>query len=610
MNVSNKEQIKDRLVKIAAEKWNVQESEVDANFDPLVLLLFDALASELEGLGHMIKDIQGNLLQELSALMLPQTLLSAKPASCILSAMPVEDTCTVLKNTSFATTTELQKTGEKVRTSELNFTPIGAFKLLHVEPGHLLMGQHIFKLNIDGRKALLHEGSRQQQVQEFLFTIQNPKKLLSLKGLQILFNLKGHSEASAFYNALQQARLFINGAPAHFSNGYFNAQQFDITLKEALAHNGDYAGKIHREIAGIYARQLLHLTSETIPDSELSEIPALQQVPETLLKEIQTPDTVFISVQLNRPFAMDVLERLQIGLNAFPVVNRSLEKVHAKTDRWINIIPLPVNGSFLDIDQIEAADGGRYRLHENVSDKDLKEGEAIVRVARVSKSSSAEIRTTIEGLLSAIRDESAYFSRVSNDFVASRLVEISKILTRLEDQITLSNDEKPSFRYLLLKPRKQGESIEASYWVTDPLAAASVKAGQAFRAVNHTLTSNSFSFSLTAAAGGADTPGHYVQKQMLVRQLSSGGKLVSLEDIKLLCYEIFENKLVHVHIDKVMKIQPGNKAGISRAIQIDIAVAAGAYTSDELSYLESHLQYQLTTHGLFVFPFSINISEV
>ncbi|HOZ84348.1 MAG TPA: hypothetical protein PK191_02605 [Niabella sp.] len=605
-----KEQIKDRLVRLAAERWNVQESEVEANFDPMMLLLFDALASELEGVGHQIMSIQDHLLQELSALMLPQSILNAKPACCVISAPPNENSCTVNNQTDFITITQIQKSGEPVKEAEISFTPIGSFELLKLQLSHLMVGDKIFNYLPNGNKSLLHEKNAPEWVDQIHLIIQNQSGLTNLDGLQIFFDLKGHSEAGYFYDTLQQATLLVNGNPVQFRSGYANPSQFEITLKEALSGGGNYSRKIQKEVAGIFERQFISLLHA--PVSEVGEdVPDyLQKVPENILKEINLPPTIYCTLQLARPFASDVLERIQIGINAFPVINRKMENVNFKTDRWINIIPLQVSGSFLDIESINGVEGSKYRLYENANDRDLKTGEAIVRVARVGKSSSAEIRNSIQGLLEAIRDESAYFSRISNDFISTRLAEISKILTRLEDQVELSKDEKPAFRYLLLKPQKVGESLRVSYWVTHPKSSSFVKAGQAFRAQGQTLTNSNFSFSLTAAAGGVDTRSDYQQKQMLVRQLSTRGKIVSAEDVKLLCYELFGNKLRSVDVCKTMRVMPSRQVGISRIIFIDIKVGAKQFSTEEINYLENLLRYQLSIQASFVFPYEISIEEI
>lgn len=611
MDGLKKEQIKDRLIRLAAERWNVQESEVESNFDPLMLLLFDALASELEGVGDLIRNIQNNLLQELSALMLPQSLLNAKPACCIISAMPNENHCSINAQTNFSTITQVQKVGEPIKETEINFTPIGDFELLKLQLMHLIIGEKVYQFSSDGRKIVLHEKGSTERISEIHFTIQNQSGLTEINDLQIFFDLKGHSAAGQFYEAIHQARLMINGQEVHFLRGYAHSNQFEISLKDALSASGDYSRKIQKEFAGIFERQFITISQAKIsPDIENNSLDRLPILPENILKEIKSPQTIFCTIQLKRPFTSEELERLQIGINAFPAINRKKEYVDYKTDKWINIIPLQLRGSYLDIESIIGTDGARYRLNETATDKELKNGEAIVRVARVGKTSSREIRNSIQGLLESIRDESAFFSRISNDFISSRLGDISKILTRLEDQLELSKDEKPSFRYLLLKPHKVGESLRVAYWITHTRESSFVKAGQVFRAQGQTLTNSQFTYSLTACVGGVDIRSEYQQKQMLVRQLSSRGKIISVEDVKLLCYELFGNKLKKVEVLKTMRVMSSTQEGISRIIIVKIFVGAGQFSSEELSYLEAQLHYQLSLHASFVFPYEIIIEEI
>ena len=102
----------------------------------------------------------------------------------------------------------------------------------------------------------------------------------------------------------------------------------------------------------------------------------------------------------------------------------------------------------------------------------------------------------------------------------------------------------------------------------------------------------------------------YAQKQMLVRQLSSKGKIVSIEDIKLLCYEIFGQKLKEVRVQKTMKVLAGTHSGISRFIEIILSVANDNYSEEEKVYLVKQLAYQLELNGTFMFPFEITVKEI
>lgn len=612
MEVQGREQIKDRMIRLAAEHWNLEESEIEANFDPLVVLLFDAVAGEIESLGHRIKDIQSNLLNELAALMLPYSLLRAKPASCVLTARPADDTCLLKSETNFSTIAKTSRADEAIKEAEINFTPIGEVKLIKASLGYLRAGNRVYKYQNDGKKTVQHQDTATgSMIQQIHFTITGQSAIRSLAGLQLFFDLKGHSEANNFYFALQDASFTINHADVVLQKGFFKNAQYETSIGDAFNNDTDYSRKIQREIAGIYNNQFFTIDEQYEAIAMLPDTPAiLRDLPDKLVQEINSPNTVFCTLSLRRPFSIEITERLQIAINAFPVINRRMERIFHKTERWVNIIPLQLNGTYLDMHTIENINGVKYRLQNARYDSKVEEGQAIIRAARVSKSSSNDIRNTLKSLLEAIRDESAYFSRTSNDFISSRLIEISRTLTRLEDQVQLSKDEKPTFRYVLLKSKNPGEQVQVSYWTTAPAEAAFVKANAGFKPVQHSLIETGSCFSISAAVGGMEILNDFAQKQMLVRQLSSKGKIISVEDIKLLCYEIFGQKLREVQVQKTMKVLTGTRSGISRVIEITLSVANDNYTEEEIAYLVKQLSYQLQLNGSFMFPFEINIKDV
>ena len=54
MPAFKKERIKDQMVRTAARLWQVPENEIDTGFDPLILLMMEACAAELEKIGYDI----------------------------------------------------------------------------------------------------------------------------------------------------------------------------------------------------------------------------------------------------------------------------------------------------------------------------------------------------------------------------------------------------------------------------------------------------------------------------------------------------------------------------------------------------------------------------
>lgn len=606
MEPLKKEQIRDRMIRLAAAHWQVPENEIEANFDPLLMLIFDVLAGEVETIGHQINDVRDHLLGELSTLMLPQALLRAKPASCILTALPTEKTALLSQEHCFSTVAVTQTPGTPSSETELNFTPNGDVKLFRLNALFLRTGSRVYKLAETGRKLLVYEDAQDKQpVNEIHITLHAREAFSSLRGLQLFFDLKGHSEAANFYFAVQHGQLLINQQEASFTKGYYQQEQYDTNLKDSLERDGDYSRKIRKEIAGVYEQQFITVQQESVAATP-EDAPILHQLPEKLQEELQTKEVIYITLKLSRYFQQEVLERLLVGVNAFPALNRKPEKIHFKTEKWINIIPLPVNGCYLDIKSIESTDGGNYKLRPDPGNDNIYEGQAIVRTARVGKDNSRDVRNTINNLQERIRDESAYFSRVSNDFISSQLNEISKLLARLQDRLAASKDEKPAFNYVLLRSKKEQETVFVQYWSTTPVAASAVKAAALFKPVMHTRTTGPC-LALTAVGGGVETYGDHAQKQMLLRQLSSRGKIISKEDIRLLCYELFGTRLQNVVIHKQMKVLSGTQTGIARTIGIDLYLKENDEPEEERSYLKKLLQYQLETHASFAFPFEIQI---
>ncbi|MFA6056650.1 MAG: hypothetical protein WC756_00520 [Taibaiella sp.] len=601
-----REQIKDRMLKTAARLWEVPEGEIENNFDPLIMLLLETCAGELENIGTGINTSQNRLLDRLAELILPEAMINAQPASCIMHVSPSESTALLNDNIRFYTTQRIQQAGTAAYTQDFYFTPVGNFKLFKAAMTYMKAGNKFFRFTGNGQKELIQDNGHSGYSNEIWFALTPDKTLSSLKGLQFFFDLKGHSEAHALYNSLRNAKAWVNGVEIDMGKGYFNGNQFDLNLEEALSEGYDYNRKVHRKVAGIYQDRFLHIASDVsikpapVPDE-------WQSLPEKALQAIVADAPVFIKIELGRLFQQETLDRLFCSINAFPAVNRSLNTINYRTDTWVNIIPMQIDGNFLDLHSITGSAGGHYRINVSADAQQVEEGEAIVRSSGVGKTNSREVREIIGSLMEAIRDESAYFSRMSNEFVLARLREITRILARLEDQMTIARDKKETMHYLLLRPKAAGESVTVNFWTTHGTEAHTVKAGTMLTAFNHTLSPSKGAYILTNVTGGKSSVTESEKKYMLKRQLSSGGKVISAEDVKLLSFQLFGDKLKKIEVKK--GVQPGSSAqeGFQRSIDIFLTLAPqqNEAAKDELDYLCSELEYNLNLNASPIYPFRI-----
>jgi len=607
----NKEQIKDRMVKTAARLWGLPESEIESNFDPLIVLLIDACASELERTNQYINSTQSRLLDRLTEVLLPDTIMNVQPASMVLQAIPSDTITDIEPQHRFTISQPIQQAGVKPYNAELFFTPVGQFRLLQLSLQYLYYGGKLINITSQGQRETVYEegaAADNSLLTEFYIAVQPDKIMPSLNGLQLFFDMRSHSEAEIFYDSLRGATGTANGQPVIFANGYFNKDQFDLTLRDSLGDEGNnYSRKVCRQVAHIYERHFMHISSDTVPSPAGLPDEWKRRLPEPIAQKVPAEKLVFIRIQLSRPVRQHILDRLVCGINSFPCINRNFNSVNLRTDSRLNIVPLPVNGDFLDLSAVYGPGGQPYKFRVSADTQTAGEGEAIVRSSGIGKTNSRELRGLITSLIETIRDESAYFSRMSNEFVSSRLKDISRILIRLEDRIHIARDNKETLHYLLLKPRNNEEMVTAEYWTVNKAEEAqSMKAGSKLLPYNHALVTPGTAFALTNAVGARSGLSEKEKQYLLKRKISSDEKIVSAEDVKLVCLQLFGENLRKVETKRTT--QPGKERASGFMTYLDVLLTLHDNTAkDETEFMRRQLEYILQQNASPVYPFRVLI---
>jgi hypothetical protein len=600
------------MVKTTAKMWEVPEHEIDANFDPLVLLLIDACAAELEKIGYDISASQARLLDKLAELVVPEAAIGPKPSSCIMQATPVEPESIVDTMTRFYCTQRIARPNQRNSyNADIFFTPIGNFPLVKASLSFMMIGSKLFETK-DNIKTLVHgnDSHENHTVQDVWLAIAPDKAANNLKGMSLFFDMRSHSEGANFYKSLESATCFAGDKQLAIVQGYDNAAQFQLSPEAMLVSGSDFTGKINRQTAGIYEKHFLHIAADAKVEGLLSaSLPEewQNQLPEKLAQKLAATPMVYLKIRLARPFYQDALEGLQCCINAFPVINRKLNATTYRTDTWINIIPLQIEGSFLDIQNIAGSSGKPYRFRTGAEAQELDEGEATVRSSGMGKTNSREVREIISSLTEAIRDESAYFSEISNEFILARLREISQILTRLEDQLATAKDNHAPHHYVLLRPKNTGDQVAIDYWTTNAYDANQVRSGTVMNAYNHTLVAARNAFTVTGAQGGREGVTDAEKRLLLRQQLASQGRLVSAEDIKLHCAYLFGGKLTQVEVIKGVKVGDSPTEGFQRTIDVILSFKdeEKEKATEEITYLAKELEHTLATEASPVYPFRV-----
>jgi hypothetical protein len=612
MSGIKKDKIKDRMIKTAARIWGVQDQEVESNFDPLVELLIEACSSELEKINHEISLTHTRLLGRLIDLILPETIFGPVPASCVMQVTPGELKTAINPLHQFHTGQINALPGQEQENMDFYFSPIGKFTLHQAQLSYIFAGSSLFRHKQGGLKELIHSKDQAKDTNdisnEFWLAISVPGEQPSLNGLQLFFSLGSHSESLSFYNSLGRSAATLNDHEIALKKGYSEPDQFELSSPEEILVSGNnMSAKLCRQVAYIYSHRFFHIiTGETVQEVTLPEH-WKQVLPGKIASEIANEKLVYIKITLDNYFPQTVFDTLNCAINAFPALNRRLNSITYRTDEWLNVIPLPIEDHFFYLQAIMTASGGEYRFRTSAHANELQEGEAILKINGVGKITSREVRDLTGVLVEAIRDQSAYFGEVGNEYILSRLREINQILSGLEEQISIAKDNHATHYYLLLRPRQGGETIHIDYWMSNGSRAHYLRPGVKLNPVGNNQLNIKYGMLLTAPAGAKDSFSENDKKNILRHQLGANEKIISASDVKLLCYRLFGNRLQKVEVNKGVHVSPEKQKGFFRSIDITITYAGNItnINQPELQNLVREFEYQLQNHASPVYPFHV-----
>ena len=194
MSVQSKNQIKNRMVKKAAELWGVSPNDIESTFDPVVSLLIGACASELSKISNEINDSRTRITEKLIELMSPEASSGALPAHAVAYAMPVEDNAEVFPANQLFTKKRSKNADGEVSLKNAYFSPLTNFKLIKSHIKYALVANKLIEFE-DNRKVfgddmlMLADGKSSLGNSTMYLGFTPTAKKVSLKNVSLFFEL-------------------------------------------------------------------------------------------------------------------------------------------------------------------------------------------------------------------------------------------------------------------------------------------------------------------------------------------------------------------------------------------------------------------------------------
>lgn len=602
-----KERIKDRMLKTAARLWGYPDAEVETSFDPVVQLLLEACASELEKISNEVDVSHARLVERLAQIMMPEPITTSQPAYGILHAASNEPATGITPDHQFFYT---QKSG--AASKDLYFSPMSHHRLFRGHIRYMAIGGKLYETREHWFKEQVLQGALPRDAAPNHLWLGLAMDALpdNFNGLSFFFDLRNIHQQEMFYHYLPLARFFIQDTELPVNSGYhYSRNEKEEAVNAMLDITFDTSARYSREVLQRYRRNFLTVNTDFTPAKQRTVPPVLQLVFGKEAAAAIDPNTLWLRVEFPETVHHPLLEDLYCSINCFPVINRKVNEQSLKLNRYLNIIPLHTPDIFFDVKKVHDLGGAAYHVRNFTTTGEMQEGELVVRSSGIGRFDSREAKEIIAYLIEVIRDESSLFEEVKNDYVAGRMRELHQLIASLEEQLQPTRN-KGNIPYLMVKPRESAEYLFVEFYTTNGTAANNIRMGshlQEYGSIQ--LQPNSITL-LTNTQGGKDRLNIDEKINQYRYHLLTHDRIVTPEDIKALCRHIMGKELSTVTVSKGTTLIPGSEAGYSRSIDIRITLVkpVNTYADGSLTYLKDELLTQLRERSANNYPYRVFMS--
>ena len=616
MKSLTKEEIKDRLIRRAADQWGVDDMEIEYSFDPIVGILFDACAHEFERISETIKTSRTKITERLVDLLTPEISVTAKPAHAIMHALPLDHKVVINEHTQFfhRKRMPLFRDSGKEDFKDFFFCPSGEFTLNDCELKYIAYPD----------KIVTHEEHRtttKLKAPDFVASpepsciymgIQPAQGLKTIDNLICYFDLLNFSNKELLVHHLSIANWSINGETLEITKGY--AQRKIVKDNYSAYINESIQSKI--QFYEEYVREFYRNHFYTI-DGNIDLKGKLKKYPEdfrrflsdTQLAEFTTP-ILWLKIEFSTVVSNSMLKNLHCHINCFPTLNKKLLSINKRLQSYFNIIPLASEGDFfLDIQNVVGDSGNKYYVR-NRDKKDDSRPQAYLRHGGVSRFDERDASELLNYTLDLLKEDSVAFSAIGDDFIRSNLKDLKQIVSRIEQQIEMQDFTKHKIPYLIINrnsiSNNKDKIIFSDYWTTTGEKANKINPySKLFQHSGTAFKPKSLVF-ITGTVGGQDEPTPSEKIYAYREQILSRGRIVTRQDIIQYCYSVFKDAIVKVSVEKGVIVSPNNAVGYTPTTDIYISRNPKAdYSENDWEDLKKELLIGMQSRSANVLPFRV-----
>ena len=600
-----RERIRNRMLKRAAEIWNFAESELD-DFDPLVSLMIEACAIELEKLGLEIGKTQHRMLEQLANLLHPR-MIDVSPAYGVIQATASEPFSILNTATQFIYKPSKRDQKDANAAEEFFFSPCLNTKIFDGCIRYCGSTHKLYKIDKGMQKTQVAVSSsiHPDHAHSLWLGIDLNGDITSLKDVSFFFHWVNQPDSAKWYEYLPFTQWRIGGTPLKILQGFSSSQtpESGNKLKEKFEEMSD----LESDVIATFKKHNITIQSEQSLNTSDAKRQVYPNVFESIfdqnaLQQLQEP-LLWIEVIFPSVIPEEALDTVFCQMNALPVLNRRLNKIPYKLTQSLNIVPLATEDAFLSIKEITNSDGEIIRLLP-MQRGEIAADSYTLRYG-INRFDSRDAHEALIQMMELLKEESAYFSSIGSDFLEQNIRELNQTLARMNARIKSQNKKQSPYPYLIIKPRREGSNVMIQYWTCKGERANKIPMGSTLQPYRGSDVKSDSLFFITTTYAGKNKMSESDKIEQLKKIILTHNRLVTLEDIKMAVSAEIGKNARSIEVLKTYTKSNGPDEGYMRCIQIVIKPENNTMQQDEWQAKLEELQIKLQKQAANNIPFKI-----
>lgn len=601
------EQIKNRMIKRASRMWGYSELESENAFDPILELLLSACASELEKLRFEQEKSRTRITDRILEIIFPDQIIGVVPAQTLLQLTPVENNVQLSRYNHFKAAKKTQNLYDptEVKTKDIYFSPTLEMKLTTAQVRYLIYGNKVLQQESFFYQEEIIQLERQLPLGEFWVGLHAPE-VEKLEDLCFYIDINDKEQKEFFTYYLQQIKVFSGGKEYELVEGY-NVPTNNVEYENIIAKNYTGIDAIYNEINQFYQGNFFTLKGSIYPEKEDSTNSNSFLASYFLNGRITNEkDIIWLQFKFYEVVTPKVLENVRIALNCVPAVNVRHTEDSTRIKGQLTIYPILGEDSFLDIDYISDNYKKRYDVKNYLSDDNIS---IVLRRGGVARFDERNALEHLQHLLGLIRDETASFSAIGNDFaIEEELKQIGQNLASIYQNIKEKNLSLNTSPFLIFSSNNKEMDINftISYWHTAGEEGNDIKTGISLVCDSENKTAINKAITVRPSLGGRR--GLTTADKILEYRsaLLSRGRIVTIADVKAFAKSHFKHTIKGLEVQKGTKKEVSLKGGFKRTIDIYLIKNKEVEVNEtEWEYLKDSFLIKLEKASANIYPYRI-----